>query len=230
MLEIEYSIGELKTAMLVAEEHPFYLIAEEWINAVNLRVGDKILAYNHAIANIENINPVDNSYHCHDLTINHNHNYFVTTRRPKFHDTLCERAPIDKLELIAYELANRPSKFPDGKPTGYHSGPWVAAKYLSHDHNEDVIGWGRANDNQCAEDAAVSDLREKLADVIELHRGNVVISHAYVRKYTKKGRFVNKMSPCLHCRDNYGSALNDMTVGVSDLVKNGRGYLPPVDK
>jgi hypothetical protein len=41
---------------------------------------------------------------------------------------------------------------------------------------------------------------------------------------------VNKMSPCVHCRDNYGSALNDVTVGVSDLVKDGRDYLPPVEE
>ena len=230
MLEIDYSIGELKTSMLVAEEHQFYLIVEKWINAVNLSVGDKILAYNHATAQIENINKIDHSHRYHDLKISHNHNYFVTTKRPSFHDTLCDSAPTDKLELIAYELANRPSKFPDGKSTGYHSGPWVAAKYVHKDPSKQVIGWGRANDSQCAEDAAVSDLREKLGDVIKLHRGNVVISHAYIRKYTKKGRFVNKMSPCLHCRDNYGRALNDMTVGLSDLVKNGRGYLPPVDK
>ncbi|QDE29548.1 polymorphic toxin-type HINT domain-containing protein [Shewanella polaris] len=230
MLEIKYSIGELTTLMLVVEEHQFYLIAQEWIKAVDLKIGDKILACSDAIAKIENINKVDHSRHNHDLKISHNHNYFVTTSRPTFHDILCDRAPTDQLELIAYELANRPSKFPDGKSTGYHSGPWVAAKYVHSDPSKQVIGWGRANDNMCAEDAAVTDLRNKLADVIELHQGNVVISHAYLRKYTKKGRFVNKMSPCIHCRDNYGRALNDATEGVSDLTKNGRGYLPPIDK
>jgi len=61
-----------------------------------------------------------------------------------------------------------------------------------------------------------------------LHRGNVEISHAYVRKYTKKGRLVNKMSPCIHCRNNYGSALNDDTMGTSNVLKDGRGYLAPV--
>ncbi|MGI2040045.1 polymorphic toxin-type HINT domain-containing protein [Shewanella frigidimarina] len=233
MIEIEYSIGELETSMLVVEEHRFYLITKEWIKAVELNVGDQILACSDAIAKIESINKVEGSAHCRDLKISHNHNYFVTTARPAFHDTLCERAPIDKLERIAYELANRPSNFPDGKPTGHHGGPWVAARYLHCDLSKEVIGWGRANDNMCAEDAAVSDLRQKVADaigVIELHRGNVDISHAYLRKYTKKGRFVNKMSPCVYCRDNYGSALNDTTEGVSNLPKDGRDYLPPVDK
>ena len=78
----------------------------------------------------------------------------------------------------------------------------------------------------CAEDAAVSNLRYKLGDTIGLHRGNVEISHAYVRKYTKKGRLVNKISPCIHCRKNYGRALNDGTMGTSHLHKDGREYLP----
>jgi hypothetical protein len=227
MIEIEYSIGELKTSMLVVEEHRFYLIAEAWIKAVDLNVGDKIVACSDAVAEIESINNVEDSHYCRDLKISHNHNYFVTTARPAFHDTLCDSAPIDKLELIAYEQANRPSNFPDGKPTGYHGGPWVAARYLHSDPSKETIGWGCANNNMCAEDVAVSDLRQKLGDAIGLDRENVEISHAYLRKYTKKGRFVNKMSPCVHCRDNYGSALNDETVGVSNLAKNGRGYLLP---
>jgi cytidine deaminase len=82
----------------------------------------------------------------------------------------------------------------------------------------------------CAEDAAVSDLQKKLGDNIELHRSNVNISHTYVRKYSKKGRLVNRISPCTHCRNNYGSALNDTTEGSSDLTKDGRRYLPPADQ
>ncbi|AZG71550.1 hypothetical protein [Shewanella livingstonensis] len=230
MIKIEYIIGELKTSMLVVEEHLFFLSSETWVKAVELAVGDKISACSNAVAEIESINTVEGEHPCQDLKISHNHNYFITTIRPAFHDTLQNCAPIDKLELIAYELANRPSNFPDGKSTGHHSGPWVAAKYLHSDPNNEIIGWGRANDTMCAEDAAVSDLRLKLSSAIGLHRGNVEISHAYLRKYTKKGRFVNKMSPCVYCRDNYGSALNDTTEGVSNLSKNGRDYLPPVDK
>ncbi|MEZ8186808.1 polymorphic toxin-type HINT domain-containing protein [Shewanella sp. 5S214] len=230
MLEINYSIGDLKTSMLVVEDHHFYLLTEVWVKAEELSIGDKIVACSDAVAEIDKINKVEDSHHCQDLKISHNHNYFVTNTRPAFHDTLCDRAPIDKLELMAYELANRPSNYPDGRLTGYHGGPWVAAKYLHRNPDKEVIGWGRANDSMCAEDAAVSDLRQKLGDAIVLHRSNVTISHAYLRKYTKKGRFVNTMSPCIHCRDNYGSALNDLTVGVSNLAKDGRDYLPPVEE
>jgi hypothetical protein len=229
MIEIEYSIGEMKTSMFAVEEHPFYLIAEEWIKAGNLNVGDKILTCSGTVAEIASINKTEGSHYCRDLKISHNHHYFVTTERALAHDIICDRVPIDPLELIPYTLANKPSKFPNGEPTGDHSGPWVAARYFNRDSSSDVIGWGCANDSMCAEDAAVSDLRHKLGDAIGLHQGNVEISHAYVRKYTKKGRLVNKMSPCIHCRNNYGSALNDGTMGTSNLSKDGRGYLPPVN-
>ncbi|PKG56016.1 hypothetical protein [Shewanella sp. GutDb-MelDb] len=227
MIEIEYTIAELKTSMFVVEEHRFYLVAQEWVEAGNLKMADQILACSGAVAEITHINKIEGAHHYCDLKISHNHHYFVTTGRPLSRDTLCDRAPVDPLELVSYQLANKPSNFPDGTPTGDHSGPWVAARYVNSDASEDVIGWGCASDNMCAEDAAVSDLRHKLDDAIGLHRGNVKISHAYIRKYTRKGRFVNKMSPCVHCRDNYGNALNDSTLGKSDLVKDGRGYLPP---
>lgn len=230
MLEIEYAIGDIKTAMFAVEDHPFFLIAEEWVKAGELCVGDKILGCSGAVAEIASINKVEGTHQCRDLKISYNHNYFVTKQSTLAQDTNCDRAPIDPLELIAYQLANKPSNFPDGKPTGDHSGPWVAARYLNSSSGKEVIGWGRANDNMCAEDAAVTDLKHRLGDAIGLHRGNVEISHAYVRKYTKKGRLVNKMSPCIHCRDNYGSALNDGSMGVSNLPKDGRGYLPPVGK
>jgi len=232
MIEIEYTIGEINTSMFVAEEHSFYLIEETWIKAGDLNVGDKILSRSGTAAEILHLSKVEGTHNCRDLKISYNHNYFLTTESSLAQDTNCDRAPIDPLELIAYKLANKPSNFPDGKPTGDHSGPWAAARYLNSNSGKEVIGWGRANDNMCAEDAALSDLRHRLGNVIELHRGNVDISHAYVRKYSKKGRSVNKMSPCMHCRDNYGSALNDGTLGASNLSKDGRGYLPPhpVDK
>ncbi|QQX78967.1 hypothetical protein JK628_15540 [Shewanella sp. KX20019] len=227
MIEIEYTIAELKTSMFVVEDHHFYLIAEKWIKADDINVGDEILACSGSVAKIVQIKKIDATRHYCDLKSSHNHHYFVTTAPALANDTLCDRAPIDPLELVSYQLANKPSNFPDGTPTGDHSGPWVAARYVSSDASQDVIGWGRASDNMCAEDAAVSDLRHKLDDASGLHRGNVEISHAYIRKYTRKGRFVNKMSPCIHCRDNYGSALNDRTLGKSNLHKKGRDYLPP---
>jgi hypothetical protein len=227
MIEIEYTIAELKTSMFVVEAHYFYLIAEEWIKADDLNVGDEILSCSGTVAVIGHINKIEGSHHYCDLKISHNHHYFVTKARALANDTICDKTPTNPLELIPYELANKPSNFPDGKPTGDHSGPWVAARYFNSDSSKDVIGWGCASDNMCAEDAALSDLKHKLGDAVGLHRGNVEISHAYIRKYTRKGRFVNKMSPCIHCRENYGSALNDTTLGKSNLPKDGRGYLPP---
>ena len=265
MIEIEYTIGELNTSMFVKDAHRFYLNTEKWITAMTLNIGDDIVACDGSIATIARINSIDTAQHYGDLRDSHNHHYFVTsagTNEPAFDPlkhsvnvspraSIDERMPINPLERMSYELANRPSKFADGKPTGYHSGPWVAARYLgsglrsdlsqnmNHDPvlddeddksdnadlSKDVIGWGCASDTMCAEDAALHDLKKKLGDAIELHRGNVEMSHAYIRKYTRKGRFVNKMSPCLHCRENYGSALNDTTLGESHLHKVGRGFL-----
>ncbi|SGZ08471.1 Putative uncharacterized protein [Moritella viscosa] len=225
MIEIEYAIGEIKTSMFVVESYSFYLVAKEWIKAEGLNVGDRISSCSGTVAEILSINKIDDPQYRPDLKLSHNHHYFVTIGSVSAHDKISADAPTDPLESIAYLLANKPSNFPDGTPTGDHAGPWAAAKYVNCDTSEDVIGWGRASDHMCAEDAAISDLRHKLDDAIGLHRGNVKISHAYVRKYTRKGRFVNKMSPCTHCRDNYGSALNDVTMGTSNVVKEGRGYL-----
>lgn len=260
MIEIEYSIGELNTSMFVIEAHHFYLTTDKWITAMALNIDDDIVACDGSIATIIRINSIDAMQHYGDLRDSHNHHYFVTSagaNEPAFDPlkhavnvspcaSIDDRVPTNPLERMSYELANRPSKFADGKPTGYHSGPWVAARYLgsdlgadlsqhvsddptlsdSADLSKDVIGWGCASDTMCAEDAALHDLKYKLGDAIELHRGNVEISHAYIRKYTRKGRFVNKMSPCLHCRENYGSALNDTRLGESHLPKVGRSFLP----
>ena len=228
MLEIEYAIGEIKTSMFIADNHSFLLTVKQWIKADALNVDDQIAACDGTAADILSINKIDDPQYRPDLKLSHNHHYFVTKGCISANDKISADAPTDPLEAIAYLLANRPSKLPDGTPTGDHAGPWAAARYFNRDTNEDVIGWGRANDDMCAEDAAISDLRHKFGDATELHRGNVKISHAYIRKYTRKGRFVNKMSPCTHCRDNYGHALNDVTMGTSDVVKKGRGYLVPV--
>lgn len=77
----------------------------------------------------------------------------------------------------------------------------------------EAIGWGRANDEMCEEDTAVNNLRHKLGDTIKLHQANVKITHAYLRKYSKKGRILNTMSPCNHCRNNYGRVLSDKPLG-----------------
>lgn len=228
MIEIIYSIDDIKTSMFTAEEHTFYLNAEEWVTAGNLSVGDKIATRCGTLAEIAHIKKIKPANHVGDLKTSQNHNYFVTTESMLTQDRLCDKAPIDSLELIPYQLANRPSKLPNGKPAGNHSGPWVAARYSDGVSGKEVIGIGCAINNMCAEDVAVNDLKDKLGETIALNRGNVHISHAYVRKYTReKGRIVNTMSPCIHCRDNYGSALNDKTVGKSKLLKDGRGYLPP---
>lgn len=228
MIEIEYAIGEINTSMYVEDEHAFSLITNKWVQANTLNIGDQIAACDGTAAEVLFINRIDDPQYQADLKLSHNHHYFVTTGSISTHDKVSANAPSDPLEAIAYLLANRPSKLPDGTPTGEHAGPWVAARYFSSGTSEDVIGWGRANDDMCAEDAAVNNLRLKLDSAIELNRDNVKISHAYIRKYTRKGRFVNKMSPCTHCRDNYGHALNDVTMGTSDVVKAGRGYLPLV--
>lgn len=227
MIEIEYSIAAIKTSMFTDEDHPFYLIAEEWVTAENLSVGDKLFTLVGTVAEIEKTTIIKYRQHCGNVRTSNNHHYFATPESVLGNDSICERAPTDPLDLISYNLANKPSNLPNGKPTGDHAGPWVAARYIHRDSKKETIGLGCANNTMCAEDAAVNDLRDKLGDAIELHRGNVVISQAYVRKYSRKGRLVNKMSPCTHCRDNYGSALNDVTMGTSNLSKDARGYLPP---
>ena len=226
MLEIEYTISETQTAMYVANEHTFCLENQSWLCAISLKAGDSILAKNGSVASITKVKLIEGEYKCRDLMVSHNHNYFVSTSKLHSSVTNASIVPNDPLELIPYQLADKPSHFADGKPTGHHSGPWVAARYMATKPSEDAIAWGRANDLMCAEDAAISNLRLKLGNEIELHQGNVEISHAYIRKYTKKGRFVNTMSPCLHCRDNYGAALNDVSLGTSDLVKTHRDQLP----
>lgn len=228
MLEIEYAIGAIKTSMFVAENHTFSLITEEWIKAENLKKGDKISARCGDAAEILQLKKTEGPHHFDNLKVSHNHHYFVTTASMPSHHSACDKAPINALELIPYNLANKPSTLPNGKSTGHHAGPWVAAKYVCRDSCKEVIGLGCADDLMCAEDAAVSDLINKLGANIQLHRGNVEISHAYIRKYSKKGRLVNTMSPCTHCRENYGDALNDSTMGTSNVIKNHRGYLPPV--
>jgi len=239
MTEIGYSIGEIKASMFVSQEHTFYLSSKEWIMAGDLAVGDEIIACSGAVARVGHINETEGEHKLPDLKASHNHHYFVTAQSGLGGSTLrCDKAPEDPLELIPYTLANRPSNLPDGKPTGHHAGPWVAARYIHGDSGVETIGYGRASDSMCAEDAAVSDLRLKLGSAAVLrpaaalspttvlNRANVEISHAYVRKYARKGRLINKMSPCMHCRNNYGSALNDKTMGSSNLSKEGRGYLP----
>ncbi len=229
MIEIEYSIGDIKTSMFTEAGHPFYLIDDVWVTAENLNVGDKILTLIGTVAEVGKITIIEGRQHCGNIKTSNNHHYFATTESVLGHDSICERAPTDPLESIAYKLANKPSHLPNGKPSGDHAGPWVAARYSHRNSMEETIGWGRANNTMCAEDAAVNDLRQKLDEAVELHRGNVQISHAYVRKYYRKGRIVNTMSPCIHCRNNYGSALNDETMGTSNLIKDARGYLPSAE-
>jgi len=228
MIEIEYAIGAITTSMFVADDHTFSLITKQWIKARELNVADQIAACDGTSADILSINKIDDPQYRPDMKLSHNHHYFVSIGSVSANDKNSANAPTDLLESTAYLLANKPSNFPDGTPTGDHAGPWAAARYINSDTCEEVIGWGRADDDMCAEDAAVTDLRHKLGDATELHRGNVTISHAYIRKYTRKGRFVNKMSPCTHCRNNYGHALNDVTMGTSNVAKDGRGYLAPV--
>lgn len=245
MIEIKYRIDVLKTSMFVDEGHYFYLFTKQWIMAVDLKAGDKIQTCDGHMATIIHIKPMTAVQHHGDLRMSHNHHYFMTMDdalpthfsgaspiAPAENETLCSSTNdailTDPLERIPFDLANRPSKFSDGCFTGYHSGPWAAARYLDFDlpASKTVMGWGRATDTMCAEDAALYDLKHKLGGAVELHRGNVAISHAYIRKYTRKGRFVNRMSPCLYCRENYGSALNDTSLGESVLEKVDRGYLP----
>lgn len=226
MIEIEYSIGEIKTLMFVNAEHTFFLSTQSWIKAKELKAGSRILAKNGSIAEVTNIRVIEGRYQCRDLMVSHNHHYFISAQSKSLGAVYTDTLPSNELERVAYQLADKPSHFADGKPTGNHSGPWAAARYIATESSEDVIAWGRANDLMCAEDAAVSNLRLKLADSISLHQGNVNISHAYIRKYTKKGRFVNTMSPCQHCRDNYGDALNDSSLGASDIIKSHRDSLP----
>jgi len=226
MIEIEYSIGEIKTLMLVNPEHTFFLSTQSWIKAKELKAGITILAKNGDTAEVTNINVIEGQYQCRNLMVSHNHHYFISAQSQSLGAVYTDTLPSNELERVAYLLADKPSHFADGKPTGDHSGPWAAACYFDHAVGQKIIAWGRANDLMCAEDAAVSNLRLKLGDSTSLHQGNVNISHAYIRKYTKKGRFVNTMSPCQHCRDNYGDALNDSSLGTSDIIKSHRDSLP----
>lgn len=227
MIEIVYVIDNVEMSMFAADQHTFCLTDKTWISAEKLSVGDQIITRCDTLAEIKRTNQIDDSYHISDLKITHSHNYFVTADDAQ-HDRIGGEVPIDPLNLVAYKQANRPSNLPNGKPTGNHAGPWAAARYVNADTEEEVIALGCANDSMCAEDAAVDALRQKLDDGMELHRGNVKISHSYVRIYKRvRGRIVNKISPCAHCRNNYGNALNDSTTGKSDLHKKGRGYLPP---
>lgn len=226
MIEIEYSIGEITTLMFVNAEHTFFLSTQSWTKAKELKIGSRILAKNGSMAEIINIKVVEGQYQCRDLMVSHNHHYFKSEQSQSLGAVYTDTLPSNELERVAYQLADKPSHFADGKPTGNHSGPWAAARYIANESSEDVIAWGRANDLMCAEDAAVSNLRLKLGSQKKLHQANVEISHAYIRKYTKKGRFVNTMSPCQHCRENYGCALNDGSLGASDIIKSHRDHLP----
>ncbi|MCL1046004.1 hypothetical protein L2737_11770 [Shewanella electrodiphila] len=225
MLEIEYVIDGMSTKMYVDKTHFFKLSDNQWVLAGDLAVRASIIASSGTAASIVTVIEIDPRYHYCDVKLSHNHHFFVTKNPSSALDKNCEIAPTDPLELIPYELANKPSYHPNGEPTGHHSGPWVAARHINH-KGEHIFGWGRADDVMCAEDAAVNDLKTKVGGDTLLNRKNVTISHAYIRKYTKKGRLINKMSPCTYCRENYGSALNDKTVGESDLIKPGRDYLP----
>jgi hypothetical protein len=226
MIEIIYSIDDIEMSMFAPEAHTFYLSDETWVTAETLNVKDKIFTRCGTLAEIININQIDDSHHVADLKICHNHNYFLRPESMVYQEKICDKAPLDPLNLVAYKLANRPSNLPNGTPTGAHAGPWAAARYFNSDTGKEIVGWGCANDSMCAEDAAVNNLRVKLGDAIGLHRGNVKISYAYVRIYKRvRGRIVNKISPCDHCRNNYGDALNDKTVGKSNLSKDERGYL-----
>lgn len=231
MIEIVYSIDDIKMSMFAPDEHTFYLNDKTWVTADNLNVGDKIFTRCNTLAEITLTNKTDDLHHVRDLKISHSHNYFVTIDNVPHQDKTCDKVPIDPLNLAAYQQANRPSSFPNGKPTANHAGPWAAARYFNADTGKEVIVLGCANDNMCAEDAAVNNLRQKLGDAIGLHRSNVKISHSYIRIYKRvRGRIVNKISPCYHCRNNYGSALNDSTTGKSNLQKARRGYLPSEKK
>ncbi|MEZ9234445.1 hypothetical protein [Shewanella sp. 10N.286.52.A9] len=232
MLEIKYTIDDITTLMYVDQVHIFSNFNKQWVTAASLKTGDKIIARNGSQASILRIVEVDTRKpnaelvaKLRDVKLSHNHHFFVTQQPQSALEVSCEQPPNDPLELIPYQLANKPSYLPNGEPTGHHSGPWVAAKYVDEVGNE-FIGWGRANDRYCAEDAAVIDLKDKVADVSLLTQQNVTISHAYIRKYSKRGRLINTMSPCQYCRDNYGIALNDSRVGDSNVVKAGRDHLP----
>ncbi|MBR9727147.1 hypothetical protein ACFOD0_00985 [Shewanella intestini] len=233
MLEISYAIDELTTLMFVKNTHYFCFENKQWITANELKANDVIITRSGNLACVISVTPIDTRRPApllvsklRDVKYSHNHHFFVTKNPNSALDVSCEAAPSDPLELIPYELANRPSYLPSGKPTGHHSGPWVAARYVNQ-QGEEFIGCGRADNTMCAEDAAITDLKAKLADNTQLNQTNVTISHAYIRKYAKKGRLINTMSPCYHCRENYGAALNDKTMGDSDLTKTGRNFLKP---
>jgi len=231
MIEIVYSIDDIEMSMFAADEHTFYLLDKTWVTAEKLNVGDKIFTRCDTLAEVTHTNKIDDAHHVSDLKLTHSHHYFVTADNTIDQDKTGDNAPTDPLNLVAYNQANRPSSFPNGTPTGNHAGPWAAAKYFNTEIGKEVVASGCANDSMCAEDAAVHNLRQKLGDAIKLHRGNVKISHSYVRIYKRvRGRIVNKISPCSHCRNNYGNALNDNTTGQSNLLKDNRGYLPPEDK
>ena len=234
MLEVKYATEDNSTLMYVPKGHRFFTVNQQWIKAEELTIGCELCLRSGAVARISSVLSIDPRYHYCDVKLSHNHHFFVTDNPKSAQDVNCIEAPTDPLELIPYELANKPSYFPNGEPTGHHSGPWVAAQFvddskISISPVNDIVGWGRADENRCAEDAAVADLLSKMPKGIILHQGNVRISHAYVRKYTKKGRLINTMSPCCYCHDNYGRSLNDQTIGDSDVIKLGRSFLAKCD-
>jgi len=227
MIEIVYTIDDIKMSMFVADAYTFCLNDKAWVTADKLNCGDKIFTRCSTLAEIVYTKNVDNLHHVRDLKISHSHHYFLTTDDVLDEERISEKAPTNPLELIAYRQANSPSSFPNGKPTNNHAGPWAAARYFNTQTAMETIALGCANESMCAEDSAVNNLRQKLGDDIELHRANVKISHSYVRIYKRvRGRIVNTISPCSHCRNNYGNALNDSTTGKSNLSKGKRGYLP----
>lgn len=230
MIEIVYRISEEAVSMFVEAGHTFCLAENKWQAAETISVGDCIVSRNGDIAEVIELNMMAAECVSPSLKSSHNHHYFLVADA-EMNEAInsgvrCGSVPVKPLELIPYNLANRPSSHANGEPTGNHAGPWAAAEYLNTDMATDVIAWGCASDTMCAEDAAVSALRLQLGNKVSLSKVNVKISHAYIRKYTKKGRMINIMSPCLYCRKNYGEALSDATVGESDLDKAGRGHLP----
>lgn len=226
MIEVVYQMSSLETSMFISESCRLYSSEGVWLRGDQLRAGDQLVSCCGSIAEVIEVNAVNDRLEISDLKQVHNHRYFVSAEQKNHEGGAVNEVGLDPLEQVAYELANKPSTSANGEPTGHHAGPWVAAEYLNADIDNRVVTYGCASEAMCAEDAAVNALRQKLGNKIELNQCNVKISHAYIRKYTKKGRMINTMSPCLHCRKNYGAALSDATVGESSLVKTGRGRLP----
>jgi len=102
MIEIEYAIGEIKTSMYVEDEHAFFLITKEWIQARVLNVDDKIAACDGTTADILSINRIDDPQYRPDLKLSHNHHYFVTKGNVSANDKISANAPTDPLEAIVF--------------------------------------------------------------------------------------------------------------------------------